>query len=116
MAGSHSRDKGARGERAVIALLKKWLGVEAHRTQSEQSGGYSHQPGDLAGPGEFFKRFHLEVKNDERKSVWSAMEQAMEDKPLAKLPMVFMHRNRSDWLVVMRAEDFLELIGGFKWD
>lgn len=108
MAGSRSREKGARGERAVAKMLER-IGVHgAHRTQQDQSGG-TYKPGDITCDDPFFETYHLEIKNDENVSVWSAMKQAHEDCPPKKIPLVFMHRNRHTWIVVMDAEDWLEL-------
>ena len=52
---------------------------------------------------------HHEVKFTERLKLHAAMEQAIEDCG-HKVPIVAHKKKRQDWLVVMRAEDWLALM------
>lgn len=98
----NSRQKGCRGEREVAEYLRS-RGFPARRGQ--QFSGSPESPdvvcGGLAG-------FHLEVKRAEVLSLYPAMEQAVRDAG-GKVPTVWHRRNGKEWLVVMRAEDFLAL-------
>lgn len=99
--GLNSRQKGCRGEREAAAFLREH-GIGARRGQ--QFSGSKDSPDvvhDLEG-------FHLEVKRTERLSLYDAMAQAVADCG-ERVPVVFHRRNHSDWLVILRAEDFLKL-------
>lgn len=53
--------------------------------------------------------YHFEVKFTERLSLHAAMEQAVSDCG-QKVPIVAHKKKRQDWLVVMRAADWLALM------
>jgi hypothetical protein len=99
----NSCQKGKRGERAWRDVLIAH-GYSARRGQ--QFSGTPDSPDvvclDLPG-------FHFEVKNVERLSVNEAMVQAVNDAG-QKIPVVAHKRNRSDWLVTMRASDWFRLL------
>lgn len=100
--GGTSREKGKRGERECAALLKAH-GFDARRGQ--QFNG-SDGSADVVGlPG-----FHVEVKRSERLSVYEAMGQAESDALDGEIPLVLHRRNRREWLAVLKADDFLEMI------
>lgn len=111
MSGRRSRDKGARGERAVIDALERQLGIVAVRTQGLQSGDKGHL-GDVWADHPFFQVFHVEVKNDEQITQWAALKQATEDAEPGKYPVVFMHRNNKPWIVVMNADHWIDMQRG----
>lgn len=97
------RRKGASGEREWCAELAKY-GVSAKRElgQARDSGG------DVAAPPYLF-----EVKRHARFSIYEHMEQAIAAAPLYKgcqIPVVALRGNQKEWLVVMRAEDFLKAL------
>lgn len=69
--GKPSRDKGARGEREVVAILRAH-GLDCDRTPN--SGGL-FIPGDVVG----LDGFHLEVKRAERLKIGEWLRQAWED-------------------------------------
>jgi Holliday junction resolvase len=95
--------KGKRGERAWRDELRAH-GYEARRGQ--QFSGSPDSPDvvcpDLAG-------FHFEVKAVERLNVHQAMAQALDDAG-QNIPVVAHKRNRGDWRVTMRADDWFELL------
>lgn len=103
--GKHNRDKGARGERELAKLIREQYGYEARR-------GYVFQhESDMVGlPG-----IHPEVKRKEKLSLYTAMEQAIEEAEKRKdgLPTVFHRRDRKEWLVVMRLTDWIDLYGAW---
>lgn len=97
----NSRQKGARGERELAALLRR-QGYEARRGQQ-----YSGANGDadvLGLPG-----IHIECKRVERLNIDEAMRQAVNDARGGELPAVFHRRNGKGWLVSMRLEDWLAI-------
>ena len=98
----NSRQKGARGERELAAYLTA-EGYPSERGQ--QYAGHPDAP-DVRCPG--LPWLHIECKRTERLSLYDAIDQARRDCG-EKLPVVFHKRNRCDWLVVMRADDFMKL-------
>jgi Holliday junction resolvase len=99
----NSRAKGIRGELEVAALLKEW-GYEARRGQQYSGGGDS--PDVVHNlPG-----FHIEVKRVEALNLYGALEQAKGDAKLSDAPVVFHKKNRKDWVVILGAEDFLQIL------
>lgn len=99
---TNSRQKGARGERECRDLLKEH-GFEARRGQ--QFSGLGESPDVVHNiPG-----LHIEVKRTEALSIYKAMAQAIADAK-GNTPTVFHKRNNKEWLVVLHAHDFLELI------
>ena len=54
--------------------------------------------------------FHFEVKRVERLNIYQAIDQAVRDCGEGKSPVVAHRRNRGQWLVTMRAEDWMGLI------
>jgi len=99
-----SRDKGARGEREVAKLLVR-SGVKAER--GVQRDGSKGSP-DVKT--EFDEWLHIEVKRVEAFSLYKALAQAEEDAGLERTPVVFHRRSGEEWVVVLRAQDFIDLI------
>jgi hypothetical protein len=95
--------KGKRGERAWRDELIA-QGYSARRGQ--QFSGTPDSPDvvyrDLPG-------FHFEVKAVQRLNVNEAMAQAVADAG-QKIPVVAHKRNRGDWLVTMRANDWFKVL------
>jgi Holliday junction resolvase len=97
-----SRAKGARGERELAALLVSH-GCEARRGQQNKGG--SESPDVIANlPG-----IHIECKRTETLSLYTAMAQAIRDAGTLT-PTVWHKRNNKEWLVILRADDFLNLL------
>lgn len=100
----NSRQKGARGEREWRDQLRN-EGFDARRGQ--QFSGGSDSPDVICDslPG-----IHWEVKRVERGNPYDWMMQARRDAGDSKMPVVAHKRNGQDWLCVLRAEDFFQLI------
>ena len=100
--GKMSRDKGKRGERELAAYLRKH-GVDGARRGQQYNGGDGSA--DVVGlPG-----YHIECKRTERLHIYDAMAQSVQDAREGEIPIVAHRRNRSEWLVVLRIDDFLGL-------
>lgn len=99
----NSKTKGKTGELEVAALLRQH-GFDARRGQQFSGGGESPDVVHSI-PG-----VHVEVKRTERLQLYPAMAQAMKDAPADAMPVVFHRANRKDWIVVMNAGDFLNLV------
>ncbi len=100
--GKMSRDKGKAGEREFANFLKE-RGINARRGQ--QFKGTPDSPdiiSDLDG-------FHFEVKRVECFHLYPSLEQAKEDAG-KDIPVVAHRRNRKDWVIVMDANDFIDLL------
>lgn len=101
------RDKGARGERAVVAYLRQNGYPDARRYLA----GDGRQPGDIdAIPG-----VSLEVKNQAAYAISAWVAQAVEEAG-PRTPVVVMHPAKvalddvGNWWAVMRVSDFLPLV------
>lgn len=101
MAKINSRAKGARGERELSSKLKEY-GYEARRGQQ-----YSGANGDADVVG--LPGIHIECKRVERLNLYDAMAQAKSDARGGEAPTVFHRKDRCEWLVTMRLEDWMEL-------
>jgi Holliday junction resolvase len=98
---TNSRNKGVVGEREFSNLCKDH-GFETRRSQ--QYAGINNDADVVGIPG-----LHLEVKRVEAFSLYKAMKQAIRDKTEEEVPVVAHRKNREEWVVVLRAEDFLEM-------
>lgn len=100
---TNSNQKGKAGEREFANFLKSH-GIQARRGQQFSGGGDSpdvvHSLPDI----------HFEVKRVEKFALWDAIAQAETDRPDTSTPVVAHRKNRKEWVVVLYAEDFLELI------
>jgi Holliday junction resolvase len=100
--GKMSKEKGKVGEREVAELLRQH-GFEARRGQ--QFSGEEGRDVVHNIPG-----VHIEVKRTETLRLWDAMEQARLDRREDEMPVVFHRPSRRPWVVVMMAEDFLDVM------
>lgn len=92
--------KGKRGERAFAKWLRENLGVAARR--GRQFSGSPESPDVVGVDG-----VHFEVKHVEKLNIWQAIDQAIRDCGKS-IPVVAMKRNRSEWLLVLRASDLMK--------
>lgn len=118
--GINSRDKGGRGERAVIKLLEKWWGSDFAKTP--QSGGFANKKfrddwnaaSDVVTPDETFP-FSIEVKWWEdwsldqiltapKAPLWSWWEQAKRETPEGKLTLLVFKKNRQQFFMMAKLE------------
>lgn len=129
MSGKASRSKGIRGEReACEALADVWPGLQRVYGQARAN---SASP-DIDAPG---CPVFIEVKRQESINVHAAMAQAIKasddawtfkrvprggdgpdscvlmDVASSRPPLVIHKRNRGEWLVTMRASDFVSMMG-----
>ncbi len=96
------RDKGARGEREVAAVLRAH-GLPVDRTV-QQSGLYLR--GDLTGvPG-----YHFEVKRQETLRIPLWLRQANKDAPAGTTPVVAFRQNDDLWYAVLTLNDLAKLL------
>ena len=100
----NSRAKGCRGEREWRDMLRA-EGYEARRGQ--QFSGGTDSPDVICGdlPG-----LHFEVKRTQSSSPYNWIDQATRDAGVNKLPIVAHKRNGKDWLVMMPANAFFQLL------
>lgn len=100
---TNSRAKGAKGEREFAAYLRE-RGYFARRGQ--QFAGGPDSPDIVTD-----LPMHFEVKRVQRLNLTAAMLKAVTESPKDKTPIVAHRRNREQWLVTLRADDFFDLIG-----
>lgn len=99
----NAKNKGCRGEREWAEFCRAHGFTEARRGQ-QFSGGFDSP--DVTGiPG-----IHQEVKRVETLNIHKAMEQSIRDSEGKAIPIVAHRRNREEWLVTLRAEDFMEIL------
>lgn len=99
----NSKQKGNRGEVELANVLKGY-GFDARRGQ--QYKGSPDSP-DVTG----MNGVHIECKRVERLNVEEAMKQSIRDAG-SDTPVVMHRKNRGEWLVTMRLEDFIKLYKG----
>ncbi len=103
--GKMQRRKGANGEREVVRKFRE-RGIELLRVPN--SGGLRRRPeecGDLIGlPG-----YHIEVKRQEKASIWAWIAQAESDALDEVVPLVIFRKNNAPWRVILPLDDFMDL-------
>ena len=97
----NSRQKGARGERELARVFREY-GYPARRGQ--QYCGANGDADVIGLPG-----IHVECKRVEKLNLIDAIRQAVRDAKRGELPAVFHRRDRCEWLVTMRSEDWSSL-------
>jgi len=102
MSGAN-REKGKRGEREFSKVLRE-MGIDARRSQQYAGTGGT---ADLitAVPG-----LHVEVKRRTKIGAARFMDQAERDCLTGDLPIVAMREDGGEWLVVVKAENLVELV------
>lgn len=100
----NSRNKGKVGELELSAYFREHGYHEARRGVQYSGGGDS--PDVVGLPG-----FHVECKRTEQGNPYTFIAQAIRDsKGTDRVPVVFHRRNRCEWIVILRADDFLKLL------
>lgn len=94
--------KGSAGERELCEYLTA-AGFPAHRNEQRYQGGYNNP--DISAEG--LEALHIECKRVEKLNVNEAMRQAAAD-AAGKTPVVMHRRNREQWLITLRLDDFLK--------
>ena len=99
--GRSQREKGKRGERELAGLLREY-GYDCRRGQ--QYCGASGDADVVGLPG-----IHIEGKRVEKLNLLDAVSQAVRDAAKGLLPAVFHRKDRCEWLVTMRLEDWIQI-------
>lgn len=97
----NSRDKGKRGELEAAHVLKKH-GYDARRGQQ-----FSGINGDADVVG--LPYIHLEIKRVEKLNIDEALSQSIRDAKDDEIPVVMHRKNRTEWKITMRLEDWIEM-------
>lgn len=103
----NSRNKGSAGERELANLLRDTYGYDTRRGQQ-----FCGANGDADVIG--LDGIHIECKRVERLNVSDAMAQSIRDARQGEMPTVFHRKNREQWLVTMRLDDFMSLYANMK--
>lgn len=98
----NSKQKGKKGELELVRKLKEY-GYDCRRTN--QYCGNTGQADDVIG----LDYIHIECKRVEKLNIDEAIEQAKRDSKEDKFPTVFHRKNRKDWLVTMKLDDWIKL-------
>ena len=97
----NSRNKGKTGELEIASKLREH-GYDCRRGQQ-----FSGINGDADVVG--LPHVHLEIKRVERLNIEDAMSQSKRDAREGEKPVVMHRKNRCEWLVTMRLDDWMEL-------
>ena len=99
--GKGSKNKGKRGELELAHKLQEY-GFDARRGQ--QFAGI-HGDADVVGvPG-----LHIECKRVESLNVEKALVQSEQDALEGEIPVVMHRKNREEWKVTLRLDDFIKI-------
>ncbi len=99
----NSRQKGKRGEREIVDLLKRF-GFSAQRGQ--QFRGTSDSPDVVHNMTGFF----IEVKHRQALNLYDTIEKSDGEKPAGETSLIFHRKNQKPWLVTIHAEEFMRLM------
>jgi len=98
----NSKQKGKKGELELVHKLKEY-GYDCRRTN--QFCGNTGEADDILG----LDYIHIECKRVEKLNIDTAIEQAVRDTKDNKFPTVFHRKNRKDWLVTMRLDEWIKM-------
>ncbi len=102
MAKINSNQKGKEGEREFAKICRQ-QGFEKAR-RSQQYAGINNDADVVGLPG-----IHAEIKRVERLNVDKALEQSINDSKDEDIPIVAHRKNRQEWKVTMRLNDWFKL-------
>ena len=105
--GKKSRDKGKRGEQELARFLRPWFPDARRGVGQSQDGG---NQADIVGTGPLF----VECKLLKRIAALRHLEQCTEASQSRGVPVVFMREDRGEWVAMLGASHFLQMIGGEK--
>lgn len=108
MAGKKSRDKGARGERELSALLRAEGYENAKRGQ--QFCGINGNADVI----DALPHIHIECKRVERLQIYDAINQSKRDARDGELATVFHRKNNCEWLVTMPFDEWIKVYREFE--
>ena len=97
------RSKGNRAEREIIDILhaRGWTGAYRNFQSGGQGGGDV-----IGGP----VGVHIEVKHQERCTIWEWIAQAEGDARPTDIPAVVFRRNRCGWYACVPLDELLALL------
>lgn len=98
----NSKQKGKTGELEVSHYLKD-RGFDARRGQQFSGGD------DSPDVVHSIEGIHIEVKRTEKLQLYKFLKQAITDAK-DKIPTIWHRQNKQEWVVILRAEDFIKLI------
>jgi hypothetical protein len=101
MTGRMSRNKGARGENELAAMLSDELGTVVKRKLGQARDGAD----DIE-----IGKFRIEVKRRETLAVMQWCRQIEACTPKDQIPLVVFRQNGQEWRVVMRMKDLIPMI------
>ena len=101
---TNGKQKGKAGERELARLFRD-NGFRARRGQ--QFKGTPDSPDILC---EELGWMHVECKRVESFQLYKSLNQAREDASEEQVPVVFHRKNKEEWVTVLRAQDFLNII------
>jgi hypothetical protein len=104
-----AKNKGAKFQSQVREMILSRWSVLTERDVRSTSMGASGEDIQLSELASKLVPLSIECKNVEKLNIWSAYEQAMENKGELE-PIVFFKRNRVKPLVAVDAEYFLDLL------
>ena len=111
MKTSSAKAKGRRLQQQFMQLLVEKLDIDSEDIESRSMGaGGEDLIMSKAARNKF--PFSIECKNQERMNIWSAWEQANGNKGIYQ-PLVVIKKNGVPPLVVLDAENFLDMIKDF---
>jgi Holliday junction resolvase len=102
----NSRAKGARGERELAGFLTD-QGFPAKRGVQFSQGRFGLTESDVVCDS---LPLHIECKRVEAGNPYVWLAQAERDAKPGKIPVVFHKRNDHEWIVVLSAEKFIEIL------
>lgn len=105
----NSKAKGAKGERELAGILRDVYGYTEAKRGQQYCGLAGNADVVDALPG-----IHIECKRVEKLHLYDAMEQAKRDAKPDEMPAVFYRKNRSDWLVIMPIDAFMQIYREFE--
>lgn len=99
--GKKSKNKGKRGELELAHRLQEY-GFDARRGQ--QYAGVNGDADVVGIPG-----MHIECKRVESLNIEKALVQSEQDARESEIPVVMHRKNREEWKVTMRLDDFMRI-------
>jgi Holliday junction resolvase len=102
--GKRSKQKGAQGEREVAALMREFGFVARRGLQFKGTADSPDVEHNIPG-------FHVEVKYRRAMDFHRWLAQCEVEAGEGKAPLLFWRRDKTSWLVVLHADDFLRLAG-----
>jgi hypothetical protein len=117
MKTSSAKAKGRKCATEVQQLLLKYSQILQSDDVRVTPSGMTGEDILLSPAARLIYPFAIECKNQEALNIWAAYEQAKEHAVKTNYtPIVFYKRNRSELMVTLKAEDFINLLWNFIGD